>query len=220
MAWRRSFGSLAFALIASAMAGCESARVPLAEGTGPNPTLPPPTTTLVPTVDVAAAKGWSADGKPIAGEGLVVARFAEGLDHPRWLYVLPNGDVLVAETNAPPRPEDGKGIKAAVMKLLMRKVGAATPSANRITLLRDADGDGVADFRSVLIDGLYSPFGMALVGDRLFVADTDALLSYPYRDGDTRIGASATRVATLPGGPLNHHWTKNVISSRDGSASM
>jgi len=187
------------------------------QGIGPNPALPPPTTTLVPTVNVAAAKGWAADGKPVAAADLVVSRFAEGLDHPRWLYVLPNGDVLVAETNAPPRPDDGKGIKAAVMKLLMQKVGAATPSANRITLLRDADGDGVAEFRSTLIDGLYSPFGMALVGDRLFVADTDALLSFPYSNGQTHITANATRVAALPGGSLNHHWTKNVIASPDGT---
>src|SRR6185312_11483451 len=137
-------------------------------------------------------------------------------DHPRWLYVLPNGDVLVAETNAPPRPENGKGIKAAVMQLLMKKAGAATDSANRITLLRDRDGDGVAEFRSVLLEGLDSPFGMALVGNRLFVADTDALLSFPYNGGETRIEASPTRIAKLPGGPLNHHWTKNVIASPDG----
>ena len=184
---------------------------------GPNPALPAPAQTLVPTVNVAAATGWPADAKPVAAEGLAVARFADGLDHPRWLYVLPNGDVLVAETNAPPRPEEGKGIKAAVMKMLMKKAGAGTPSANRITLLRDADGDGVAEFRSVLLEGLNSPFGMALVGDRLFVADTDALLSFPYKDGETRIAASATHVATLPGGPLNHHWTKNVIASPDST---
>ena len=214
---RPLLSSAFFALVALTFAGCESARISVAEGTGPNPVLPPPATTLVPTVNVAKAKGWPADARPIAGEGLAVARFAEGLDHPRWIYVLPNGDVLVAETNAPPRPEDGKGLKAAVMKMLMQKVGAATPSANRITLLRDADGDGVAEFRSTLLEGLYSPFGMALVGNRLYVADTDALLSYPYRDGDTRITAGATRVAALPGGPLNHHWTKNVIASRDGN---
>lgn len=171
---------------------------------------------LLPTVNVAAAKGWPANAKPVAADGLVVARFAEGLDHPRWLHVLPNGDLLVAETNAPPRPEDGKGIKGAVMKLLMKKAGAGTESANRITLLRDRDGDGVAEFRSVLLEGLSSPFGMALVGNRLFVADTDALLSFPYSDGETRIEASATRIARLPGGPLNHHWTKNVIASPDG----
>ncbi len=105
------------ALAGFALAGCgEVARLSVAEGTGPDPHLPPPAKTLLPTVNVATAKGWPADAKPVAADGLVVARFAEGLDHPRWLYVLPNGDVLVAETNAPPRPEDGKGIKAAVMK--------------------------------------------------------------------------------------------------------
>src|SRR5215471_17378453 len=198
--------------------GCaEQSRLPINADVGPQPTLPEPTTALVPTVKIAPAKGWPDGVRPTPAAGLAVKAFATGFDHPRWLYVLPNGDVLVAETNAPPRPEDGKGIKAAVMKLLMQRVGAATPSANRITLLRDADGDGVAEFRSTLVEGLYSPFGMALVGNRLFIADTDALLSYPYSAGQTRISASATRVADLPGGPLNHHWTKNVIASPDGT---
>ena len=143
--------------------------------------------------------------------------FASGLDHPRWLLVLPNGDVLVAETNAPPKPEDGKGIKGWIMGLVMKRAGAAVPSANRITLLRDTDGDGVADLRSVLLEGLNSPFGMALVGNDLYVANSDAVLRFPYADGDLRIKAPGLKVAELPAGPINHHWTKNLIASADGS---
>lgn len=200
------------------LVGCgDSAGLPVEAGMGPNPTLPPPRTSLIPTVKVAPASHWPAGATPIPAPGLRVAAFAAGLDHPRWLYVLPNGDVLVAETNAPPKPEDSKGLRGFFMGLAMKKAGAATPSANRITLLRDADGDGVAETRSVLLAGLHSPFGMTLVGDSLYVADTDALLRFPYREGETRITASGVKVADLPAGPINHHWTKNVIASPDGA---
>ena len=146
-----------------------------------------------------------------------VAAFAGKLDHPRWLYVLPNGDVLVAETNAPPKPDDAKGIKGWIMGLVMKRAGAGVPSANRITLLRDTHGDGVADLRSVLLQGLNSPFGMALVGNDLYVADSDAVLRFPYTAGDTRIAAPGTKLLDLPAGPINHHWTKNLIASADGT---
>ena len=199
------------------LAACsETSRLPESASVGPNPTLPEPTRTLIPTVNVAAAKGWPAGAKPVAAAGTSVAAFATGLDHPRWVYVLPNGDVLVAETNAPPKPEDGKGIKAWVMKLFMKKAGAKTPSANRITLLRDADGDGTPETRSVFLEGLNSPFGMALVGNDFYVANSDAVLRFPYAEGQTRITAPAVKVVDLPAGPLNHHWTKNLIASRDG----
>jgi glucose/arabinose dehydrogenase len=193
------------------------ARLPVEAGIGPNPTLPAPEKSLVPTVLVADAKGWPAGATPTPGAGLAVKRFAGDLDHPRWLLVLPNGDVLVAETNAPPKPEDGKGLKGQVMKLLMRKAGAGTPSANRITLLRDTDGDGVADARFMLLQGLNSPFGMALVGNELYVANTDAIVRFPYTPGATSIATAGTRVTDLPAGPLNHHWTKSLIASPDGS---
>ena len=149
---------------------------------GSEPKLPPPpATTLVPTVNVAKATGWPADAKPIAADGLVVARFAVGLDHPRWLYVLPNGDVLVAETNAPPRPEEGKGIKGRVMRLLMKKAGAGDRERQSHHTSARCRRRWHRGFRArSLLEGLYSPFGMALVGNRLFVADTDALLSFPY----------------------------------------
>ena len=166
---------------------------------------------------IAPAKGWPAGGTPLAAEGTAVAAFAEGLDHPRWLYVLPNGDVLVAETNAPPRPEQGRGIKGWAKKRVMKQAGAATPSANRITLLRDVDGDGVADARSVFVAGLNSPFGMTLAGGDFYVANTDALVRFPYTAGQTRITEPATKVVDLPAGPLNHHWTKNVIANVDGT---
>lgn len=155
---------------------------------------------------------------PVAAAGTRIAAFASGLDHPRWLYVLPNGDVLVAETNAPPRPDDANGIKDWVMGLVMKRAGARTPSANRITLLRDSDGDGIADLRTVLLDGLNSPFGMALVGGDLYVANSDALLRFPYAAGDTRIEVPGVELVALPAGRINHHWTKNVIASPDGTS--
>jgi glucose/arabinose dehydrogenase len=154
--------------------------------------------------------------KPQAPAGVNVTAFASGLTHPRWLYTLPNGDVLVAETNAPERPEDGKGIKGKVMKKMQAKAGAAVPSPNRITLLRDANGDGVAELRTEFLGGLNSPFGMALIGDDLYVANTDAILKFRYTPGATRIQGPGTKLTDLPGGPLNHHWTKNIIASKNG----
>jgi glucose/arabinose dehydrogenase len=205
-------------LAAGALSACASAaKLPVSAGTGPSPTLPPPSTSLIPMVKVATARGWPPGGKPVAAPGTTVAAFAEGLSHPRWLYVLPNGDVLVAETNAPNRPEDNKGIKGHFFKKYQRKAGGAVPSANRITLLRDADGDGVAETRSVLLSGLNSPFGMTLVGETLYVANTDAVVRVPYTAGQTQITAAATKLADLPGGALNHHWTKSLIASPDGS---
>jgi len=179
--------------------------------------LPAPAHKLIPTIKIAPAKGWTPGAAPTAAAGLHVNAFASNLDHPRWLYVLPNGDVLVAETNAPPKPDDRKGIKGWVMGMVMKKAGAGVPSANRITLLRDTSGSGVADMRSVLIAGLNSPFGMALIGDELYVADTDAVLRFPYQSGQMQIAAQGTRVVALPAGTINHHWTKNLIANADGT---
>ena len=185
---------------------------------GPDPQLPAPVQGLVPTVNVAEASGWPPGTTPVAAPGFAVGAFATGLQHPRWLYRLPNGDVLVAETDAPPRPaESSNGLRGFFMKLFMRKAGSATPSADRITLLRDADGDGIAEFRSVLAQDLHSPFGMALVGDTLYVANADALVKLPYHDGDTTITAEPVTVVALPGGPRNQHWTKSLVASGDGS---
>jgi len=213
----RRHGAAAALVLAMGLAGCgDTAHLTVAQGTGPRPELPPPTKTLLPTVKVADAIGWAAGATPNAAAGLAVAPFAQGLDHPRSLYVLPNGDVLVAETNAPPKPDDGKGIKAYLFKMFQKKAGAAVPSANRITLLRDADGDGVAETKTPFITGLNAPFGMALVGSTLYVADSDGVLAFPYAAGTTRIDGPGRALAQLPAGRINHHWTKSLAASPDG----
>lgn len=199
------------------LVGCgETAQLPVSAGTGPQPALPAPHPTLIPTVNIAPAIGWPPGVTPQGAPGTQVTAFSTGLQHPRWLLVLPNGDVLVAESNAPAKPDDGLGIKGWVMGLVMKRAGAGVPSADRITVLRDVDGDGVADLRSVLLQGLSSPFGMALVGDSLYVANSNAVVKFPYASGDLRITADATHVVELPAGPINHHWTKNIIASVDG----
>ncbi|HEV8502588.1 MAG TPA: sorbosone dehydrogenase family protein [Casimicrobiaceae bacterium] len=215
---RRSVSRLALcaAALFSLTACGGPAMLPVSAGTGPDPMLPAPSHALFPTINVARAVGWAQGTAPEAAAGLVVKRFAQGLDHPRWLYVLPNGDVLVAETNAPPKPDDGGGVRGFFMHLFMQKAGAGTPSANRITLLRDNDGDGGGGTRTVFIENLHSPFGMALVGNDLYVADTDALLRFPYHTGQTRIDDAPVVITDLPAGTINHHWTKNVIASPDG----
>ncbi|MBV4459552.1 sorbosone dehydrogenase family protein [Pseudomonas sp. COR58] len=204
--------------VAAGLAACgETSSLQVSDGTGPSPKLPEPNKTLIPTVHIAPAVGWPSGAKPTPAAGTRVAAFAENLDHPRWLYVLPNGDVLVAETNAPPKPDDGSGLKGWITKKVMGRAGAGVPSANRITLLRDADHDGVAETRTVFLQNLNSPFGMTLVGNDLYVADTDRLLRFDYEPGATEIKSQPIKVTDLPGGTLNHHWTKNVIASQDGS---
>ncbi len=200
----------------SVTAACH-AETPPDQGYGSHPVLPEPAKSLIPTVNVAPAKSWPAGEKPAAPQGFTVTAYASGLAHPRWMYVLPDGDVLVAETDAPPKPEDSKGIKGKIMKFEMRKAGSSTPSANRITLLRGIKQDGTAKSSTVFLQGLNSPFGMALAGNDFYVADTDALLRFPYKQGDASITAKGEKVADLPAGPINHHWTKNVIASADGS---
>ena len=206
---------VAVAVVAAACV--DTARFPVSAGIGPRPTLPAPAKSLIPTINIATAKGWPAGLTPIPAAGTSVNAFASGLDHPRYLYVLPNGDVLVAETNAPPKPDDGKGVRGKIFNFFQKKAGAGVPSANRITLLRDANGDGVAETRSVLLTGLHSPFGMALVGTDLYVANSDAVVRFVYRDGLTVITAPATPVVALPAGTINHHWTKSLVASADGS---
>jgi glucose/arabinose dehydrogenase len=210
----------AFVVVAAAAAAFvltrgDKAALPETAAIGPSPTLPEPTKTVIPTVHIAPAKGWSEGAQPKAASDLAVNAFATGLAHPRWLYVLPNGDVLVAEADGPPRPEEAKGVKGFIYRMVQKRAGAGTPSANRITLLRD-NGSGIAS-KTVFLEGLNSPFGMALVGNDLYVANTDAILRFPYTEGATRISDPGVKVADLPGGPINHHWTKNVIASRDGS---
>ena len=214
---RNSLFALLFASALASLAGCGAVAQSAPDaGIGPNPQLPAPEKSLIPTVHIAEAVGWPESAQPKAPAGFRVTAFATGLDHPRWVHVLPNGDVLVAESNAPPKPQDAKGLKGKFMKLFMKKAGAGVPSANRITLLRDADGDGVAETRSVFLQGLNSPFGMALVASELFIANSDAIVKVPYQAGQMRSAASPVKLTDLPGGPINHHWTKNIIASRDG----
>ncbi|MER8481961.1 sorbosone dehydrogenase family protein [Mesorhizobium sp. M1322] len=185
-------------------------------GYGPNPTLPKPRPTLIPTVNIAEATGWRKGGMPTPAKGLTVNAFATGLDHPRWLHVLPNGDVLVAETNAPAKHDEGFSLRKVFMDLAMKRAGAATKSANRITLLRDTNDDGVADVRRTFAEGLNSPFGMTLSNGKLYVANTDALVAFSYSNGQTRVTTPPEKIVDLPAGDLNHHWTKDVIASSDG----
>ena len=211
----RKRAMLSASVCAVLLAACgESATLPVIKGQGPDPLLPPPNKTLIPTVNIAPAEGWSPGQMPVVDESMRVNAFATGLDHPRWLHVLPNGDVLVAESNAQPKPP--KGLRGRVMRLVMKRAGAGVPSADRITLLRDADGDGTAEFSSVLLENLRSPIGMALVDGTLYIANTNAVVSVPYSDGDTRIDVAPETLAELPEGPINHHWTKNLIASADG----
>lgn len=190
----------------------DEAQVDFAAVTGAQPKLVQPRAQVLPTVKVADAIGWKDGQKPVAAAGLNVAPFVTGLDHPRWLYRLPNGDVLVAESNSPPRK--GGGITGWVMGVLMGKAGAGVPSANRITIVRDANGDGVAERKSTFMMGLNSPFGMALMGDWLYIGNTDALVRVPYKTGDTAITAKPETVVKLPGG--GNHWARNVIADPDG----
>ena len=213
----RSSALMIGAVVLTLGACAEVARLPISAGIGPQPTLPPPKKSLIPTVHIAPAKGWPTGVTPVVAAGLVVNAYAAGLDHPRWLHVLPNGDVLVAESNGPPRPDDVRGIKGRVMKLLRKRAGGGVPSANRITLLRDMDGDGTAEKRTVFLAGLNSPFGMALVGSDFYVANTDSIVRFPYKAGDAQITAPGVKLVDLPAGTINHHWTKNIIASRDGS---
>jgi len=207
------------------VAGCSGdARLPFEAGTGTTPQLPSPVHSLIPTVNIAPAVGWADTQGPTAAPGFKVTALARGLDHPRWLYTLPNGDVLVAESNAPPKPEGshdgGDGIVARVKRMVigmvMKRAGAAVPSANRITLLRNTNDDGSAQTRMVFMQNLTSPYGMVLVNHELFIANADALVKVPYEEGQTSISATPVKVTDLPAG-INHHWTKNVIASADGS---
>ena len=192
------------------------AKLPITAMQGPIKALPEADPPLVTSLNVAPAIGWKPGEMPTAAAGLKVNAFATGLDHPRWLLPLPNGDVLVAESNAPPKPGEKKGPFAWVQSLVMKRAGAGVASPNRIVLLRNANGDGVAESRTVLAQNLVSPFGMALVGDQLYVAEADKLVRFAFRPGQTSV-ANPVKVTDLPGGPINHHWTKNVVANADGS---
>lgn len=186
---------------------------------GSQPVLPEPEKKLLPTINIAKAIGWAQGEKPLAADGLLVFAYAQELDHPRMLHVLPNGDVLVAESNAPAVHDTVRGIKRIkkwVESMVKSSAGAQVKSADRITLLRGMDSQGKATTRTVFLEGLHSPFGMALVGDYLYVANTDAIMRYPYQSGQTQITAPGVKLTDLPAGEINHHWTKDLVASPDG----
>ncbi len=212
--------AICLGLVATLAACAGQASLSSGEDTGPDPVIAKPAPSAIPTVNIAPAQGWPANATPTAASGLTVQAFASGLDHPRWLYVLPNGDVLVAESNAPPGRSGIGGIKGKIMGAVKKRAGGAVPSANRISLLRDSDGDGVAETRSVFASNLSSPFGMALVGQTLYIANTDSLVRAHYTTGDMRLAAVPEKVADLPGkagDKFNHHWTKSLLPAADGS---
>lgn len=201
-----------------AVTSCASEQTaPVSTGFGPSPQLPAPEKNLLPTVKVATAEIWPEGEMPITAAGYALTEFARGLDHPRWLYELPNGDILVAESNAPPKEEGKGGIRGFFMKRARAKAGAGVPSANRLTLLRDADGDGTAEIKTSYMTGLDSPFGMTLIGDTLYIANAGGIVRVPYITGETANTAAPQSFFPLPGGPINHHWTKNIVASADGS---
>ncbi|CAM5310884.1 PQQ-dependent sugar dehydrogenase [Sphingobium scionense] len=192
----------------------DTAQLPAGADVGAEPRFTTPRNEFFPTVNIAEVKPWKAGEKPVAAKGLVVERFAEGLSHPRSLLRLPNGDILTAETNSQPRPQTG--IVSRVMNFLMNKAGAGVPSPDRISLLRDTDGDGKADTKTVFLSGLYSPYGMALIGDTLYVANTNALMAFPYKEGETKISDKGRKILNLPAQAPNMHWTRSLTVGPNG----
>lgn len=192
----------------------DTARLPAGADVGPEPQFSAPRSEMIPTVNIAEVKPWKAGEKPVAAKGLTVDRFADGLTHPRSLLRLPNGDILTAETNSPPRPQSG--VVSRVMNFLMNRAGAGVPSPDRISLLRDVDGDGRAETKTAFLTGLHSPYGMALIGDTLYVANTDALMAFPYKEGDTKITAKGRKILNLPAQAPNMHWTRSLVASPEG----
>lgn len=182
---------------------------------GANPYLPPPHEYLLPPMHLATPQPWGPNERPSVPSGLQIRAVATGLEHPRSVYGLPNGDILVVESSGPKPPINRP--KDLVMGWVQSFSGSKAKGGNRITLLRDIGPDGVAKTRTVFLDHLNSPFGVALIGNDLYVADTDALIRYPYKEGETKITDPGTKVVDLPGGPIDHHWTKSLVASPDGS---
>jgi glucose/arabinose dehydrogenase len=207
-------GSCALLVVASLTACSGKGGDPMRQY-GPNPYLPEPRQYLIPPMSVPKAVGWKSGETPSVPGGLRIQAMATGLMHPRIVYPLPNGDVLVVESNSPGtkpfRPKD------YVQGKVKARAGAGAKGGNRITLLRDADGDGVPELRTVLVDHLHSPYGIALVGGTLYVANTDAIIAFPFTPGQTKIAAPGVRLTDLPAGPIDHHWTKAMVANPDGS---
>jgi glucose/arabinose dehydrogenase len=214
----RIVGLAACATAALMLGGCDENAADPSTQIGANPNLPAQQQYLFPPMHLAKVVGWKEGETPKVSDGLQIKALAVGLQHPRSLYTLPNGDILVVESK-PPGTEPVKRPKDFIMHAIESWVtsGGNTGESNRITLLRDTNGDGVPETRSVLLDHLHSPFGVALVGNDLYVANTDAIVRYPYNEGDTKITAPGVTLTELPGGPIDHHWTKDLVASPDGS---
>lgn len=206
-------GVVAATIAALCLAGCDEEAFDTKTQIGSNPVLPEPQQYLLPPMKIARAVDWAND-TPTVPAGLKIEALAKGLGHPRSVYVLPNGDVLVVAANGPPAPVNRP--KDLIMGWVQSFAGAKAKGANQITLLRNVKG-GKAEVRSVFLDNLNSPFGVALVGSDLYVANTDAIIRYPYGEGDTKISGAGTKLTDLPGGPIDHHWTKSLLASADGS---
>jgi glucose/arabinose dehydrogenase len=209
----KGISAVVVALAALSLAGCDDEAFDARTQIGATPVLPAPQQYLLPPMKVAKVAPWGKD-TPTVPTGLEVHALATGLVHPRSLYVLPNGDVLIVESSSPPAPINRP--KDLIMGWVQAFAGAGAKGANRITLVREAKG-GQPAVRTVFLDHLTSPFGVALVGSDLYVADTDAVLRFPYKEGDTSITAAGTKLTDLPGGPIDHHWTKSLVASPDGS---
>ncbi|HWE99188.1 MAG TPA: sorbosone dehydrogenase family protein [Caulobacteraceae bacterium] len=212
---RRVLAGAAVAVTA-VLAGCGPAPIDPARQLGPNPILPAIHQYLAPPMKLAKIVGWRAGEAPSAAAGLQVKPFATGLSNPRSVYVLPNGDVLVVETHGPAAPPAGRP-KDFIMNWMEKQTHSHAAAESRILLFRDVNGDGVPDLKTVFIDHLNSPFGVVLVGADLYVANTDGILRFPYQTGQTRITSPGMLLTPLPGGPIDHHWTKSLTASADGS---
>lgn len=210
----RAVASLIVGVPLVVLASCASTHESIKEpGYGPAPALASPDATK-PVFNFSTVSGWPAGAKPVAPPGFTVTRFADRLDHPRWVLCLENGDVLVAESSGKPKqPRNEEEFQKAE---LMKQAGQPRPSADRVTLLRDTNGDGEAEERHVLLENLNQPFGMAVVNNQLFVANTDGVLRFPFPPGEARITTKGEKICSLPAGGYNNHWTRNVLPSRDG----
>jgi glucose/arabinose dehydrogenase len=218
-ACRRSILGALLCATALTLAGCSDEGGDPKDQIGPNPKLPDPQQYLSPPMNLAKVVGWKDGEKPKVPKDLSISAFATGFKHPRSIYTLPNGDILVVESGAPPeasakRPKD---IVMGWIEGYVTSTGAGNDKpGNRIILLRDADGDGKPEVRETFLDNLHSPFGVALVGNDFYVADTDAILHYTYTEGATKITTPGKVLTPLPGGPIDHHWTKSLVASPDG----
>ncbi len=202
-------------VLVAALGACDTKGGDPARQYGPDPWLPEPQQYLLPPMSVPQVVGWQPGEMPTVAAGMHIQAMATGLMHPRIVYALPNGDVLVVESNGPGtepfRPKD------YIQGKIKARAGAAAKGGNRITLLRDTNGDGVPELRTVLVDHLHSPYGVAWVAGTLYVANTDAILAFPFTPGQTRITAPGTKLADLPAGPIDHHWTKSMVAGPDGT---